>query len=104
MYKLNSVLKLFITFVGSGSSTSKQEEVKRLPGGKIKKKVRTFKDFPFYLKHANLSFKVSIAPVPMTIQATVQILCVYFLGIPPVNSFWCKILYYIPVSFLPRLG
>ncbi|KAK6784457.1 hypothetical protein RDI58_017912 [Solanum bulbocastanum] len=49
--------KLQSTTISEGSSTSKPEEVKRLPGGKIKKKVRTFKDFSCYLKHANLSFK-----------------------------------------------
>lgn len=35
-----SVVDLFLLIFTGGSSTSKQEEVKRLPGGKIKKKVR----------------------------------------------------------------
>ncbi|CAL2258160.1 unnamed protein product [Prunus armeniaca] len=33
--------------VGGGTSAPKQEEVKRLPGGKIKKKVRLLKIFVF---------------------------------------------------------
>lgn len=55
-FKLNFVLILFLPFVVSGSSTSKPEEVKRLPGGKIKKKVRTFKDFSCYLEACKCLF------------------------------------------------
>ncbi|KAK4337906.1 hypothetical protein RND71_042393 [Anisodus tanguticus] len=52
--------KLQSTSISEGSSASKPEEVKRLPGGKIKKKVRTVKYFSCYLKHGNSLLRLNI--------------------------------------------
>ncbi|OIT19045.1 PREDICTED: translation machinery-associated protein 22-like [Nicotiana attenuata] len=62
------------TSISEGSSTSKQEEVKRLPGGKIKKKVRSSNHFSFCLMYINPSSKNGMALChPCDIISTEQI-------------------------------